>query len=159
MASSRSCLSEGWGTICIFAVNSVINFNDNWGNTRGGIWRTGWEYFAGLPLGKKITGLGPEMLFEAYSKMYAETGRNVVTAHCDILQVLLAQGIVGLGLYFAFWGHLLTLFFRKKIWKSNTAVFFFPLAAYWGQSIFCTVYPVTAVVFSFMAGMYLKNAE
>ena len=145
--------------ICIFAVNSVINFNDNWGNTRGGIWRTGWEYFAGLPLGKKITGLGPEMLFEAYSKMYAETGRNVVTAHCDILQVLLAQGIVGLGLYFAFWGHLLTLFFRKKIWKSNTAVFFFPLAAYWGQSIFCTVYPVTAVVFSFMAGMYLKNAE
>ena len=99
------------------------------------------------------------MIFAAYIRLKAETGRNVVTAHSDILQILLAQGIVGLGLYFAFWGRMAALFLGKKLWKTNTAVFFFPLAAYWGQSLFCTVYPITAVVFSIMTGLYIKNAE
>ena len=82
-----------------------------------------------------------------------------MTAHNDPLQILLAQGFVGIGLYIAFWARMTAMFFKKKLWKTNAAVFFFPLAAYWGQSMFCTVYPVTAAVFSFMAGMYIKNAE
>ena len=146
-------------TICGFAVNLVMNFNDGWGNGRGEIWRISWEYFCKLPLRYKITGIGPEMVFQAFIAHLAETGSNVVTAHSDIMQVLLTQGIVGLALYFAFWGYLTALFFRKKLWKSNTAVFFFPLAAYWGQSLFCTVYPITAAVFSFMAGLYLRYAD
>ena len=145
--------------ICGFAVSLVMNFNDGWGNGRGEIWRISWEYFCELPLHSKITGIGPEMVFLAFRAHLAETGSNVVTAHSDIMQVLLTQGIVGLALYIAFWGYLTALFFRKKIWTSNTAVFFFPLAAYWRQSLFCTVYPVTAVVFSFMAGLYLRLAE
>ena len=145
--------------IVLFAVHTVLNFNDVWGNGRGAIWRSGWEYFLDLPLRQKITGIGPEMLFAAFARLKVETGRNVVTAHSDMLQILLAQGLVGLGLYFAFWGRMVMLFFRKRLWKTNTAVFFLPLAAYWGQSLFCTVYPVTAVVFSIMTGMYLKNAE
>ena len=146
-------------TICGFAVNLVMNFNDGWGNGRGEIWRISWEYFCKLPLRYKITGIGPEMVFQAFIAHLAETGSNVVTAHSDIMQVLLTQGIVGLALYFAFWGYLTALFFRKKLWKSSTAVFFFPLAAYWGQSLFCTVYPITAAVFSFMTGLYLRYAE
>ena len=145
--------------ICGFIANAAVSFSDGWGSGRGAIWRIGWEYFCKLPLRKKMTGIGPEMIFTAYRAHLAETGDNVVTAHSDILQVLLAQGIVGLVLYIAFWGHLLALFFRKRLWKSNTAVFFFPLAAYWGQSLFCTVYPVTAAAFSFMAGLYLRYAE
>ena len=145
--------------ICGFAMNLVMNFNDGWGNGRGEIWRISWEYFCKLSPRYKITGLGPEMVFLAFREHLAETGSNVVTAHSDIMQVLLTQGIVGLTLYIAFWGYLTALFFRKKIWKSNTAVFFFPLAAYGGQSLFCTVYPVTAVVFSFMAGLYLRYTE
>ena len=137
-------------TICGFAVNLVMNFNDGWGNGRGEIWRISWEYFCKLPLRYKITGIGPEMVFQAFIAHLAETGSNVVTAHSDIMQVLLTQGIVGLALYFAFWGYLTALFFRKKLWKSTSVVFFFPLAAYWGQSLFCTVYPITAAVFSFM---------
>lgn len=145
--------------IILFAAHTALNFSDIWGNGRGAIWRSGWEYFRGLPLRRKITGIGPEMIFAAYIRLKAETGRNVVTAHSDILQILLAQGIVGLGLYFAFWGRMAALFLGKKLWKTNTAVFFFPLAAYWGQSLFCTVYPITAVVFSIMTGLYIKNAE
>lgn len=146
-------------TICGFAVSLVMNFNDGWGNGRGEIWRISWEYFCKLPLRYKITGIGPEMVFQAFIAHLAETGSNVVTAHSDIMQVLLTQGIVGLALYFAFWGYLTALFFRKKLWKSSTAVFFFPLAAYWGQSLFCTVYPITAAVFSFMTGLYLRYAD
>ena len=146
-------------TICGFAVSLVMNFNDGWGNGRGEIWRISWEYFCKLPLRYKITGIGPEMVFQAFIAHLAETGSNVVTAHSDIMQVLLTQGIVGLVLYMSFWGYLTALFFGKKLWKSNTAVFFFPLAAYWGQSLFCTVYPITAAVFSFMAGLYLRYAE
>ena len=146
-------------TICGFAVNLVMNFNDGWGNGRGEIWRISWEYFCKLPLRYKITGIGPEMVFQAFIAHLAETGSNVVTAHSDIMQVLLTQGIVGLALYFAFWGYLTALFFRKKLWKSTSVVFFFPLAAYWGQSLFCTVYPITAAVFSFMTGLYLRYAE
>ena len=145
--------------ICGFFVILVSNFNDGWGNGRGEIWRISWEYFCELPPRYKITGLGPEMVFLAFREHLAETGSNVVTAHSDIMQVLLTQGIVGLALYIALWGYLAALFFRKKVWKSNTAVFFFPLAAYWGQSLFCTVYPVTAVAFSFMAGLYLRYTE
>ena len=146
-------------TICGFAVNLVMNFNDGWGNGRGEIWRISWEYFCKLPLLYKITGIVPEMVFQAFIAHLAETGSNVVTAHSDIMQVLLTQGIVGLALYFAFWGYLTALFFRKKLWKSTSVVFFFPLAAYWGQSLFCTVYPITAAVFSFMTGLYLRYAE
>ncbi len=146
-------------TICGFAVSLVRNFNDGWGNGRGEIWRISWEYFCKLPLRNKITGVGPEMVFLAFIPHLAETGSNVVTAHSDIMQVLLTQGIVGLVLYIAFWGYLTALFFRKKLWKSTSAVFFFPMAAYWGQSLFCTVYPITAAVFSFMAGLYLRYAE
>ena len=146
-------------TICGFAVSMVMNFNDGWGNGRGEIWRISWEYFCKLPLRYKITGIGPEMVFQAFIAHLAETGSNVVTAHSDIMQVLLTQGIVGLALYFAFWGYLTALFFRKKLWKSTSVVFFFPLAAYWGQSLFCTVYPITAAVFSFMTGLYLRYAE
>ena len=146
-------------TICGFAVNLVMNFNDGWGNGRGEIWRISWEYFCKLPLRYKITGIGPEMVFQAFIAHLAETGSNVVTAHSDIMQVLLTQGIVGLALYFAFWGYLTALFFRKKLWKSTSVVFFFPLAACWGQSLFCTVYPITAAVFSFMTGLYLRYAE
>ena len=146
-------------TICGFAVNLVMNFNDGWGNGRGEIWRISWEYFCKLPLRYKITGIGPEMVFQAFIAHLAETGSNVVTAHSDIMQVLLTQGIVGFVLYIAFWGYLTALFFRKKLWKSTSAVFFFPMAAYWGQSLFCTVYPITAAVFSFMAGLYLRYAD
>lgn len=146
-------------TICSFAVSLVMNFNDGWGNGRGEIWRISWEYFCKLPLRYKITGIGPEMVFQAFIAHLAETGSNVVTAHSDIMQVLLTQGIVGFVLYIAFWGYLTALFFRKKLWKSSTAVFFFPLAAYWGQSLFCTVYPITAAVFSFMAGLYLRYTD
>lgn len=142
-----------------YAVSTAAHFSDDWGTGRGMIWRVSWEHFLRFPLRNKLIGIGPEMLATVYREIQAATGRNVVSAHCEPLQVLLAQGIVGLGLYAAYWGYLLKLFFGKKLWKKSSAPFFFPLAAYWGQSIFCSVYPVTAVVFSCVSGLYISAAE
>lgn len=142
-----------------FFVHTITHFSDKWGTNRGWIWRVGGEYFLKLPLHRKLTGVGPEMLMTVYTEIRAASGKNVVSAHCEPLQVLLTQGIVGLGLYITFWGYLLRLFIKKKLWRQNTAVFFFPLAAYWGQSLFCSIYPVTAVLFSFTTGLYLRFAE
>lgn len=145
--------------ICAYVVYTAKHFSDNWGTKRGMIWRVGWEQFHKFPLRKKITGIGPELLFTIYGEIRDINGWNVTSAHCEPLHVLLTQGIIGLGLYVAYWGYLLTLFIKKKLWKNRTGIFFFPLAAYWGQSLFCSVYPVTAVLFSFVSGMYLKYAE
>ena len=142
-----------------YAANTAVHFNDKWGTRRGLIWRVGWEQFLKFPLRNKLIGIGPELLIVLYKDIRDASGLTVVSAHCEPLQVLLTQGIVGLGLYFAYWGYLLKLFFSKKLWKTSIAPFFFPLAAYWGQSIFCSVYPVTGVLFSFVSGMYIRAAE
>lgn len=84
---------------------------------------------------------------------------NLLSAHNDALQVLLAQGIIGLILYSLFWVYLIFLYIRGKLWKKNTGVFFFPIIAYFGQSMFASVYPVTGVVFSVMTALYLGQAE
>lgn len=120
------------GIICAYAVKTARNFHDKWGTNRGMTWRVGWEQFLQFPLRNKLVGVGPEMLVTVYAKMRAATGRNVVSAHCEPLQVLLTQGIVGLCIYLAYWGYLLKLFFARGVWKSEKAIYFFPLAVYWG---------------------------
>ena len=142
-----------------FVLHSVMHFDDSWGSGRGAIWRTEWESFSQFSFRNKMVGVGPEMLFIVFAKFKVDTGRNVLSAHCEPMQVLLTQGITGLCLYISFWGYMLRLFFKNRLWRKSAAVFFFPLAAYWGQSLFCSVYPVTAVLFSFAAGMYLRAAE
>ena len=117
------------------------------------------EAFWDFPFRRKLTGIGPEMLAMIYSALRTEQRINIVSAHSDPLQVLFAQGIVGAVLYLLFWGYLLYLFIFKKLWRDNRAIFFFPIAAYWGQSLFCSVYPVTGVLFSVMAGLYLGQVE
>lgn len=146
-------------SIVLYAAHTAAHFNDNWGTWRGRIWRVSWEQFLKFPLRNKIIGIGPEMLITVYGELESTFGMKVVSSHCEPLQVLLTQGIIGFGLYFIYWGYIIKLFFIEKLWTKNTAVFFFPLAAYLGQSVFCSVYPVTAVLFSFLSGIYLRSSE
>ena len=95
------------------------------------------------------------MLAIVYAPLRVSHRINVVSAHCEPLQVLLTQGIVGLALYCVFWGALAVSFLKGRRWEREEAVLFFPRAAYFGQSLFCSAYPVTAVLFSAAAGLYL----
>ena len=113
------------GIICAYAVKTTRSFHDKWGTNRGMTWRVGWEQFLQFPLRNKLVGVGPEMLVTVYAKMRAATGRNVVSAHCEPLQVLLTQGIIGLCIYFVFWGYLLKLFFPGEYGRAKKLFIFF----------------------------------
>lgn len=170
---SRKCMDDEnrkWGRYLLAAlelillgiiigafVYSCLHFDDKWGTRRGLIWRTAWEAFSGFSLREKLTGIGPDMLAMVFAPLRQSASFNVLEAHCEPLQVLVSQGLVGLGLYLAFWISLLGRYFRNSLWKKSSAVFIFPLAAYLGQSLFCSVYPVTGVMFSVMAGLYLAE--
>ena len=145
--------------VIVVVLRSASGFNDKWGTNRGYIWRVGWEHFIRFPLKEKLVGVGPDLLAPVYVELRLLLKTNVVAAHSEPLQVLLTQGIVGLTLYLVFWGYLIYLFVRKRLWKTEKGKFFFPLTTYFGQSLFCSVYPVTAVLFSLMAGLYLREVE
>ena len=145
--------------VIVVVLRSATGFNDKWGTNRGYIWRVGWEHFVSFPLKEKLVGVGPDLLAPVYVELRLLLKTNVVAAHSEPLQVLLTQGIIGLSLYLVFWGYLVYLFVRKQLWKTEEGKFFFPLATYLGQSLFCSVYPVTAVLFSLMEGLYLREVE
>ena len=91
-----------------------------------------------------------------YLPLRKSMGVNFTSAHNEPLQILLTEGIVGLALYLAFWIVITVGYFKNRLWKRSDAVFMFPLAAYLGQSMFCTVYPVTAAAFSVILALYLQ---
>lgn len=168
----RSRMLQNWGLgrllvllegillcgILAAVIYTAFHFDDAWGSHRGAIWRTGWEYFFHASPFRRLVGAGPEMMEGVFLPLRQTWTMRVVSAHSEPLQVLLSQGLIGLGLYLAFWGHLTATYIRKKQWLDGSGVFFLPLAAYFGQSLFCSTYPVTAAVFSVMAGLYLKAA-
>ena len=137
---------------------TVLHMNDEWGSGRGLIWRTGLAYFRQLPLLKKLTGTGPEMLAEALAGTAGKLPLKVISAHSEPLQILISQGIIGTIGYLLFWISSIAVFIMKKMWRDGRSVFFLPLAAYLGQSLLCSAYPLTAVVFSVMAGLFWREA-
>ena len=154
-------ISEGMVVLAVIAevIHTLIHFSDAWGTNRGLIWRTGMEKFLGFSFRRKLLGIGPEMIAILYADLRRTMKINIVSAHCEPLHVLLSQGILGLGLYILFWEYLLFVFIQNKLWRKPDAIWFFPLAAYFGQSMFCSAYPVTACLFSILAGIYLQKAE
>lgn len=140
-------------------IYTALHFSDDWGTNRGLIWRTGWEQFLQYSLLRKIAGIGPGMLPVTYAVLRVNPGINVVSAHCEPLHILLTQGIIGLFLYLLLWSRFLLLWVRNHLWKDRRAILFCPLAAFFGSSLFCPLYPVTAAFFSVIAGLYLQAAE
>lgn len=141
------------------AIYSMINFSDSWGNRRGMIWRMGWEQFWEQPILRRLVGVGPDHLRSFYSEVSIIRENNVLSAHCEPLQVLFTTGIIGEILYLFFWGSVIASWFRRKLWKDGRSVFFVPLMGYLGQSFFCTMYPVTGVLLSAVTGLYLSQCR
>ena len=137
------------------AIYSMVTFSDSWGNRRGMIWRMGWQQFWGQPFLRMLVGVGPDHLRNFYRELSVIRDNNVLSAHCEPLQVLFTTGIIGEILYLFFWGSVITSWFRRKLWKDGRCVFFVPLMGYLGQSIFCTMYPVTGGLLSAVTGLYL----
>ena len=123
------------------------------------IWRVTSEEFRKLSTVRKWIGVGPDLLAVPYNAIRNKMNINLLAAHSEPLQILLTQGITGFVLYLLFWGYLFFLYIKGKVWKEKRASFFFPLAAYFGQSLLCSVYPITGILYSVMVGIYLEQIE
>lgn len=88
--------------------NSVLRFNDAWGNHRGFLWRSSLKTWLGLwthdPM-HALFGVGPDQYYylmnDLYVDEYALYFHNVpvTNAHCEIINTLVDYGLFGCGAY------------------------------------------------------------
>lgn len=84
---------------------SYFNWNDDWGNGRGRIWRFSAKVFAEEDIVNKLLGVGPDCFNSYVSDHYGEEakllwGEKMLTnAHNEWLNILINGGILGAGAY------------------------------------------------------------
>lgn len=148
--------------IYVFIVN-ILRFNDDWGTQRGLIWRHAFELFKEFSIKDKILGVGPEMIGPMMSKLTATFNMQVLAVHSEIIQIIISVGVLGFAGFIGFIGTIIFQFFRKKVWKKDYAVFFVPLAAYFGQafvnSAMATNIVILAAVYICYRSFYLKDGD
>ena len=85
-------------------LSSYFLFNDDWGTSRGYIWRKGMECYQSLPLWKKIVGFGPETFGILVMQKTVNNPYNQLydSAHNEYLHLLTTVGFAGLTAYFVF---------------------------------------------------------
>lgn len=96
---------EQWFGITIH--NRYLYFDDAWGDARGWTWRMTCRMFEGLPLSRKLFGVGADCFayyaygIPEYAEMFREIWGNVLltNAHNEWLNMVFCQGIVG-GLFY-----------------------------------------------------------
>lgn len=89
------------------SLSTYLVFNDQWGTSRGFIWRKSLELFSHFPLSHKLFGFGPDTFGilttkSAFKEMIAVTGQIFDTAHNEYLQYLLTIGPIALIAYLIF---------------------------------------------------------
>ncbi|MDD3368146.1 MAG: O-antigen ligase family protein [Lachnospiraceae bacterium] len=85
--------------------------DDNWGSGRGSIWRETITMFHEMSFRNRIIGVGPDGYAGYMYGHYAGVGTiinrfgdlRLTNAHCEILTVLINQGLLGLFFYIGIW--------------------------------------------------------
>lgn len=82
-----------------------LKITDDFGATRGYVWRKTIEYYCKLPVKNKIFGIGPDMAIFAYdSILYVNPTVDLPAvfnnAHNELLQLLLTHGLLGVLSYY-----------------------------------------------------------
>ncbi|MCM1089998.1 MAG: O-antigen ligase family protein [Butyrivibrio sp.] len=101
IALNTAGLLERWFGFSIH--NKYLCFDETWGDMRGWTWRMTCQMFGGLPLSRKLFGVGADSFgYHAYGiPEYAEAFRMVwgnvrlTNAHNEWLNMIFCQGIVG----------------------------------------------------------------
>lgn len=87
------------------AAVSYLNWNDDWGNGRGRIWRFACKVFSQENLRHKIFGVGPDCFHSYVTAYYGEEaalywGEKMLTnAHNEWLNILINGGVLGAAAY------------------------------------------------------------
>lgn len=142
-----------------FLVDSIRNFNDEWGSGRGQIWKYSVNYFADMPFFNKLIGVGPETL-HIHNETLSNTMQLLVLAnHSDFLQLLVTNGIIGVGAWITMWGSIIYRQLKHGNMNDASFAFFAAMMCYLGQSFFNTIQGMTTGMLSVLIGYYLGYAR
>lgn len=93
------------GSLGVLSQMSVFTFNDRWGSSRGATWSIGLRCFMEQDFLHKLTGVGPDCMANFLYKDSSDSllalarrafeNRRLTNAHCEILTILVNEGILG----------------------------------------------------------------
>lgn len=121
-------------------------FDSSWGNSRGFIWSITWEAFKGLPVLRKLFGVGPDCYaaycysvpeMEAQLNHFFGQNQTLTNAHNEFLNLMLCMGIAGLAAFCMMLTAAFLRFYKEKY--DSPYVFAGMLAAlvYGAHNFFC----------------------
>ena len=136
-----------------------LNFDEQWGNQRGFNWRMAWKAFCSAGFKDKLVGVGPDCFAVAMNAHCKEEvsaywgGKVLACAHCEWLNMLITQGMVGLVCYIGIFVAA-TLRMGKLAYKNAELVPFVAAAlAYMGHNLFCYQQCVCTSIVFLLLGM------
>ncbi|MDE7252916.1 MAG: O-antigen ligase family protein [Acetatifactor sp.] len=93
------------GSLGALSQMSVFTFNDRWGSSRGATWSIGLRCFMEQDFLHKLTGVGPDCMADFLYKDSSDSllalaqrafeKMRLTNAHCEILTILVNEGILG----------------------------------------------------------------
>lgn len=97
------------GSLGLLSQMSVFTFNDRWGSSRGATWTLGLRCFMEQDFLHKLTGVGPDCMADFLYKGSSDSllvaaqqafeNMRLTNAHCELLTILVNEGILGLVCY------------------------------------------------------------
>ncbi|MBR5515089.1 MAG: O-antigen ligase family protein [Clostridia bacterium] len=142
-----------------FFVYTAITFSDDFGSSRGAIWRVSFENFSRYSLKEKLIGIGPELLRQEYEELQMSTrfkGLAILSSHSEPIQALVTMGILGVGLWFAMF---IGVFKEIKKATPHSFAFVLGIAAYFGQSFVNSATVLNLTLLCIMFAMYRITAK
>lgn len=143
--------TQSEGTFYEFGQMLMGHFEDKYGNGRVKIWRNTIKLIDERPL----VGIGPDRFSPVFTQKIGTLfpGKNLDKAHNEYLDVLICNGILGLGTFMTFLGGLLAKAVKKSKTMPVAGVFAVAMAAYMVHSFFGYQLPIQSPVMFAMLGM------
>jgi len=147
----------------VLLIKTVVDFNDDWGNRRGLIWKFSLKTFESYSFKQKLFGAGPGMLREVLNPLKESFSMTVLSVHSEPLQILLTLGILGLSLWIAFLVCCTVLYIKKRAWQGEAAAGFLSYMAFIGIGLSINSNIITlsfaAVMIASSLGLLLKEEK
>ncbi len=145
-------------------LQSYLIFDDNWGTSRGYIWKKSLELHKNFPLLQKLFGYGPDTFglltnSKIKEEMVAATGLFFDSAHNSILQYLLTIGLMGTGAYLIFL--VSSMWHMSNCWHGKSYIFgaLFAIACYVLQSTVNIDLPIVTPVMWALTGIGMAGCR
>lgn len=133
------------------SMKKYLLIDDNWGSTRGYIWRIGIESYSEFPVFHKIFGYGPDTfgiitINNYYEDMINRYNIKFDSAHNEYLQYLITIGIVGLTAYIALLYASIREMMRSSMKRPVLMAISFSVICYGAQAFVNISVPIVAPI-------------